>query len=276
MVEKYSDGFNGCKIFYDFKKGEKEKPCMVFLHGWTQNHTAWKKQIKFFNKQGYSTLAIDLRGHGKSCKPKKISDLGMKRISKDIKNILRKEKIKKYILVGHSFGGMVALEHYSLFPKDVKALILLGTPFGNPLKSDSYLKFFSLENYANDIIRFLKGVFHKNNGYIDYSELKPQNDISYFLKGVSSTPINSLIGSFRGMIKFAEKNIFEQIKSPTLIIAGEHDKRTSVKYLEDISNKIENSVLKIIKGKNAAHDINLQRPKKVEKIILDFLKKVGL
>ena len=61
--------------------------------------TVWKEIAPFFNKNEYSTLLLDLRGHGKSDKK---ADISFEKAAKDINEILKKEKIKNTILVANT------------------------------------------------------------------------------------------------------------------------------------------------------------------------------
>src|SRR3989338_4944959 len=100
---------------------------LVFVHGIGGDLNVWKKKRKFFHKKGFSTLAIDLRGRGLSDKPDFIESYGLECSAKDIQGILKKEKITRFILIGHSFGGMVTIKFYELFPTLSKAYILIDT-----------------------------------------------------------------------------------------------------------------------------------------------------
>ena len=61
-----------------------------------------------------------------------------------------------------------------------------------------------------------------------------------------------------------------EIKCPTLLIAGSHDRLTPKSSMESMLQKIPNSTLKIIE--RAGHFLTLSRAPEVNKIIIDFLK----
>ena len=81
--------FDKTDIHYVCKKGEEVIPTLIFLHGWAHNYTVWNKEIDYFNKLGYNTIALDLRGHGKSGNPKKLSDYSMEHFARDINHIIK-------------------------------------------------------------------------------------------------------------------------------------------------------------------------------------------
>ena len=81
-------------------------PAIVFIHGWTCDHTHWRLQIPEFRKS-FRVIAIDLPGHGASVADRKswsIDGLGA-----DVATLVRGLGLEHVVLVGHSMGGPVAL-----------------------------------------------------------------------------------------------------------------------------------------------------------------------
>ena len=271
MVKKYLRSFDGTKIFYDINKNENK--FLVFLHGWPHNHTVWNKQLNYFHKKKYSTLTLDLRGHGKSDKPKKLEDYSFDKFARDINLIIKKEKIKKMILIGHSFGGMIALTYYSLFPKETEALVLIDTIYEDPLKKKPLIKQFYQTPLTIHALKFILGndsLKKKHFKYINFSKFKDHSDFFYWIKGAEETPMRSIFACFKKMIKFDKKKVLSKIDVPVLIIQGEEDIRTPMWVAKTMQKQIKKSYLKIIKG--ASHDTNIRNPNVVAEAILEFLK----
>jgi pimeloyl-ACP methyl ester carboxylesterase len=245
---------------------------MIFLHGWPLNHTFWKKELRYFQGKGYSTIAPDLRGHGKSDKPEKLKDYKFNKFAKDIDLIIQKEKVKNSILIGHSFGGMIALAYYSLFPKKVKAMILMDTIYENPLKHIPLIKYLNLTPFTKYVLKFIikrEKIKKKNCSYVDFSKFKDHSDFYYWLKGAKVMPLKSNLACLEEMIEFNQKKVLPKINIPTLIIEGSKDHKTPLKDVTEMAKRIKNSKLEIIKG--ASHDTNLRRPQEVDKIISKFI-----
>jgi pimeloyl-ACP methyl ester carboxylesterase len=274
MVHKSITSFDGIRIYYDVQRARKKFPFLIFIHAWPHNYTVWKKELSFFQKKGYSTLAPDLRGHGKSDKPEKLSDYSFKNFSKDIEMLTKKEKISSFILVGHSFGGMVALSYYSLFPKKVRALILLDTIYENPLKHISFLKYFNLTPLTKQLLQFIvKNMSLRKQHFpeLDFSRFKDHSDFYYWLQGAKVTPMKSIVACLEKMVEFNKRKLLGKIKIPTLIIEGEKDTKTALVDVKVMAKKIKGSELKIIRG--ASHDTNIRRSHDVEEIILEFIQR---
>ena len=109
------------KINY-IRYGNEKKDTVVLLHGWGQNIEMMKPLADGLDND---IVIIDLPGHGKSEEPKYAWDLYD--YVDCLKQILESLKIKKPILIGHSFGGRISLLYASKY--DVKKLILFGSPF---------------------------------------------------------------------------------------------------------------------------------------------------
>ncbi len=264
------NSFDNTKIHYAYHKGKKDT--IIFVHGWPHNHTVWDKEVKFFSKKDYCTIAPDLRGHGMSGKPIKLSAYKIGNFAKDIQQIITKNKIRNPILVGHSFGGMILLKFAELFPSAAKCLILIDTTYENPLKDMPILKFFKLTNLTKHLLTRILGNRHLQNKHfkeVEFSRLKNRSDFFYFIRGAENTPLDSLLSCLKGMLEFDESRILAKIKIPCLLIEGEKDHKTSMGVALHMNKRIKKSKLVVIK--NATHDNNIRNSKKINKLIEQFL-----
>jgi non-heme chloroperoxidase len=93
------------KLFYEVSGQGKS---VVLIHGLTANHSFFKKQIPVLEKQ-FQVIALDLRGHGQS--EASSDSLTMKRLAKDIKQLLEHLKITRPSFIGWSMGAHVIFEY---------------------------------------------------------------------------------------------------------------------------------------------------------------------
>ena len=96
---------------------------LVLLHGWSADGLSYALQIPFAYK--YRLILPDLRGHGRSPKPRGSCSPAM--LAADVNRLLEKLGIEKAIIGGGSFGGLVALQFVLDYPQKVEALILSDT-----------------------------------------------------------------------------------------------------------------------------------------------------
>ena len=97
-------------------------PPLVFVHGFTCDHTDWAAQIEAFAPR-HAVLACDLRGHGET--PGAPGDCSIETYGADVAALLASRKLPPAVLVGHSMGCRVVLEAYRAAPEGVAGLVLI-------------------------------------------------------------------------------------------------------------------------------------------------------
>jgi len=110
-------------------------PTVVFIHGAQNDHSVWGLQSRWFAHHGFSVLAVDLPGHGRSAGPALAS---VEAMADWLLAVLAVAGAGPALLVGHSMGSLIALEAAYREPGRVRALAMLGTTY--PMKvSDALL-----------------------------------------------------------------------------------------------------------------------------------------
>jgi len=266
--------FDGINVFYKIKRGAK-KEVLIFVHGCASNWTAWKKEADFFQNKNYSTVLMDLRGHGKSGKPEKKEQYALECFAKDIDEIVKKEKIKSFALVGHSMGGMISLMYYKMFSKKVDALILCDTTCKNFLIHTKIKKFCPFIKSALDFLA-LQSKINKEKKLkpFDMTKYTNRSDYAVVYRELVNTPSKSVFSCLESMLNYDMKPFLGKIKIPTLIIEGSKDKILPAVNSFEMYKGIKNSELHfIVEGQ---HFVNLAYPKVIDMHILNFLEKHGL
>lgn len=266
--------FDGTSIYYRISR--HSGPFLIFIHGWANNWTTWKKEILYLQRKGYSTLALDLRGHGRSGKPDSKNSYSLESFAKDIKKIVDKEKLKSFVLIGHSMGGAIALTYYKMFAsraKQPKALILTDTTCANVLNNKPIVV---LSPFIQRVLEFLirhEHIRNKNFSHlkdIDLTTYQNSSDYKVFYEGLHQTPMKCVFACLKAMVKYDVTEMLRSIGIPVLIIEGEKDtllpKADSVRMKE----QIKNAQLSLIP--EGRHFVNLTSPKLVAQHIEDFLK----
>ena len=96
---------DGVMINY-YIKGSK-KNALVFVHGYSCSSEYWWPQLEYFSKK-YTTIAIDLAGHGKSGLNRK--EYSMDAFGDDVKSVIEHLDLDQVVLIGHSMGGPVIVK----------------------------------------------------------------------------------------------------------------------------------------------------------------------
>jgi pimeloyl-ACP methyl ester carboxylesterase len=158
-------------------------------------------------------------------------------------------------------GGAVAQMYALSYPKDVKALILIGTGARLRVRPD-FLE--SLEDSIDAPAEWLKNIVEP-----PYSRVAPEVR-EKVINGVVNVGATVQLNDFRCCDKFDIMDKINQIAVPTLVICGTEDDMTPVKYSQYLVNKIIGAKLVVIEG--GSHHCFLEKPLEVNRAIEKFLK----
>lgn len=112
---------------------DASKPTIMFIHGAGMDHTVWALQTRYFAYNGWSVLAVDLPGHGKSDGPA-LGSIG--EMADWVWQLADAAGAGKAALVGHSMGALASLQAAANEPKRTLKLALVGASPVMPVNDD--------------------------------------------------------------------------------------------------------------------------------------------
>lgn len=98
------------------------QPPLVLINGWTGDHGIFTPQIAHFSRTR-RVVAVDLRGHGASDAPRQ--DYTVRGFAEDVVWQCEQLGLQRPVVIGHSFGGAVALELCGRFPRFAAGLVMI-------------------------------------------------------------------------------------------------------------------------------------------------------
>ncbi len=220
---------------------------IILLHGWGQNIQMMEPLGRRFEDK-YKVTIIDFPGFGETEEPNvpwTINDY-----TEYLKELIKTLKIKKPIIMGHSFGGRVAINYTSKY--DVEKLVLFGSPCQVSKKKDS-LKTKTLKTLKK--IKVLDSLGEKMKKYIGSTDYK------------SATPImrETLVNTVnQDLVASASK-----IKVPTIIMWGDLDDAAPLEDAKKLEEVITDSGLIVFPG--FTHYAYLENINQVTNILNEFL-----
>ena len=110
------------KLYFD--KAGLGNPTFIFIHGGGGDTSHLAPQFYFFARRG-TAINLDLRGYGKSDKPAKYGTIAQ--YADDVAYLCHQLKITSPIIIGHSMGGMVAVELAAKHPMLPTAIVLISS-----------------------------------------------------------------------------------------------------------------------------------------------------
>lgn len=126
-IQSFLNGEKSEHIYYEKIGNAKAETAIIFLHGLCGSRRQWHEHYKNLSKK-YSLYYIDLLGFGFSAKPD--IPYTLQTHTEAIHTFIQKHvKEKSIILVGHSFGAIVALGYLQTYPKEVKKIFLFSLPY---------------------------------------------------------------------------------------------------------------------------------------------------
>lgn len=227
--------------------GKENSQAIVYLHGWGQNIQMMKPVADPFQDK-FDIVILDLPGYGQSGEPKyawTVYDY-----VEFLKEFLEKLKIKKPILVGHSFGGKISLLYASKY--EVEKLVLFGSPFKKEIEKLS-LKTKTLKALKKvPLINKFEDFAKKHIGSTDY------RNASKIMREILVLTVN---------LDITEE--VKKIKAPTFIIWGSLDEAVDVERAYELEKLIPDAGLAVYD--NCTHYAYLENLKQTINIMDSFL-----
>lgn len=227
--------------------GNKEGKTVVLLHGWGQN-IEMMKPIGDALQNKYNVIIIDLPGFGESLEPTYVWQI--KDYVECVHELLNYLKVKKPIMIGHSFGGKITLLYSSMY--ETEKIILFGSPYTKEIQKLS-LKTKVLKGLKKvPVVNKLEGFAKKHIGSTDY-------------RNASETMRKILVET----VNLDITEDVKKIKVPTLLIWGTLDEAVPI----DLGRKLEKLIsdCALIEYEGCTHYAYLERLEQTINILNSFL-----
>ena len=246
-------------LYYQaYHANDRARKPLVLIHGAGGDHLSWPSQIRRLS--GYRVYTPDLPGHGKS------RGHGLQRIpayGERINNLLNELEFPDIFLGGHSMGGAIALWTAIHHPARVKGLILIGSGASLPVNLSLIEELASPQGFPTAVDNICRWSFSPKTEPRLIDEVRKQM--------LNNRP-SVLGGDFRACDAYDLSEQLDQVKAPTLILVGEEDKMTPMRFAERLREGIQDAELQVIPG--AGHMAPLEQPGKTADLIREFLEKV--
>jgi pimeloyl-ACP methyl ester carboxylesterase len=242
--------------YFSHLEQEKSLPPVILIHGAGGNYLHWPPGLR--RLPGMRIFAPDLPGHGKS------GGIGRQSVpayAESILDFLRALTISKAILVGHSLGAAIALQLGIHNPRHVLGLGLLGA--GARMRVAAEL----LDNSASAATLPLALRFIERNAYGERADRRMRAQAMQQMGRIRPTVLH---GDFQACDSFDEFEKVQKVRAPSLIICGDEDQFTPLRYSEYLADSMKNA--RLLRVEQAGHMVMLEKPDVVEAAIAQFVK----
>jgi len=231
---------------------------VLILHGWQSFSGAWREVVKLLAEKGFSVFVPDLPGFGRSFIPNEA--WGIDDYVQFVLKFAKELKIDQFILLGHSFGGQIAIKLAAFYPEKVEKLILCAPAAIRHKKRLKVRAFYILAKIGNLIfsLPLLKLIREKIRR------------ILYFLAREKDYQVaGDLKETMKKVISEDTRQYLSKINSETLILWGDKDRMIPVSDADTLKNGIVTATIKIIK--DAGHNFPYEVPKVLVSEVLTLL-----
>ncbi|MEU6065586.1 MULTISPECIES: alpha/beta fold hydrolase [Streptomyces] len=219
---------------------------LVFVHGWTANRHRWDHQVAHFAEKR-RVIRLDLRGHGDS------SGAGVRTIeelAKDVLALLDHLKVERFVLIGHSMGGMISQTIALSHPERVERMVLV-----NSISRMTYSRGRGLLLGASTLVPFK--LFVAANIQRAFAPGYPREEIREYVRASADTPREVVMTLYGAMRAFDVLDRVGEIRTPTLLVHGYHDIQLPVKQMLRMAKAYPDAVVRII---DAGHELPVEKP----------------
>jgi pimeloyl-ACP methyl ester carboxylesterase len=156
--------FQGYRIWYRVAESFTSDcaPPILLLHGGPGLGSDYLEPLETLAEQGRTVIRFDQLGCGRSDRPRDLSLWTIQSCIKQIESIREKLKLDRIHLLGHSWGGMVALEYLLTHPSGVRSACLCSSVVSVPLWVEEALRLRSLmPSYISKALGLYEKSYHK-------------------------------------------------------------------------------------------------------------------
>ncbi|MFJ8529033.1 alpha/beta fold hydrolase [Bacillus sp. NPDC094106] len=286
------------KKLYVETYGSIENPSVLYLHGGPGEmcydfsyHQAHRLQ-DFFR-----LIAIDQRGVGRSEKINQQEPFELRDLIEDCEELRKMLQIEKWSVIGHSFGGFLALLYAAMYPQSIRKIIFEGPTFDFALSSRALLKKtgillkkYGKEKQGNECIAIAESdansvelleAYIKLSGELEeqrmeiYNYVEDETDYSIYSEEeweefYDRSDIHFTRLKEEGEIHQSLLSKLKDVENPMLLIIGKNDVVTCEIQIQAFNRDAQNG--KVIVFEESGHTPHYEAADQFAKAVIDFLK----
>jgi pimeloyl-ACP methyl ester carboxylesterase len=181
------------------------KPTLVLIHGLGQDRSTWNRLAPLLEGR-FRLLLVELPGHGQSSA---ISKVSVDAVAEALDRTLKERKVKQAVLVGQSYGGLVALQEAAKHPDRAAGVVSIDIATYVEIDSGRVAKLEEL--IAQRYPLFVRGVFE--------TMTRDSSQVDSVIAKAGLVPREVLAEYFRDAWRVDLRPGIRNLKSPVLVVA---------------------------------------------------------
>jgi 3-oxoadipate enol-lactonase len=241
-------------------------PPVVLIHGLGGTSAAIWKHLAAELEPDFAVVTYDLRGTGGSGRPP--GPYSLDGFVADLRALVEHLRLERPALVGHSFGGSIALAYAAEHPDGVSALVVAGGPVALPEQGRQ-----AMRDRAETV---------EARGMDAVAETVATNGVAPSFREGNPDEFRSLIGMLaandpatyaatcRVLADLDLRSALSRITAPVLLIAGDRDGVTPPATEEELATALSDATR--IEVPDCGHILPWERPDVLREAVLDFVR----
>lgn len=243
-------------------------PPLVLLHGGLVDSRAWRRELDVFSDD-FRVVAWDAPGCGGSADPP--PDIGLGDYADIVAGLLDVLELGPAHILGHSFGGGLALAVYDRHPRLVRSLILVSAYAGwaGSLPAEEVERRREMaernarrpaEEWVDDFLATL------------FDETTPRHLVEQTRRIMLDTRPEGMLPMLNAFADADLTDVLGRVTVPTLLLYGADDQRSPRHVARSLDSAIPTSRLVFVEG--AGHDVHVEAPDAFDEAVRSFLHRV--
>jgi pimeloyl-ACP methyl ester carboxylesterase len=240
---------------------DRNAPLVVLIHGAGMDHTIWRYQTRYLAHHGRRVLALDLPGHGHTPGPalRSVEEMAIWTAAR-----LGGEE-QAAAIVGHSLGGLIALDLVAAEPQLVTSVTLLGC--AAPMAVTAALEKAASEQKPEAIAMIIGWSYSRP------SRLGGHPEPGLWQTGVTARLLERGLSELGTDLAACHEygggaEAAAGIRQPTLVIAGTQDRMVLLQAATDLATAIPGARFETVE---AGHMMMLEAPEAIRRLLGDFV-----
>jgi 3-oxoadipate enol-lactonase len=263
VMKKHTAQINGHRLSFA-SEGSENAPVVVLSHTLASAAEVWGYQLPVLRHR-FRVILYDIRGHGES--EATGDSYSLEELATDVVRLLDFLSIERAAFVGASLGGMIGQVLALTAPARLSALVLCATGSkadeGMQANFDERIETVRRKGMESQVQPTLGRWFSP-----EFLQSAPRT-ADWIADLIRATSPDGFVGCCRALQKLDVIGQLKEIRTPTLVVAGEKDQGFPLSVAQAIHERIEGSELQIVSG--AAHLAIVEQAHRFNEILLPAL-----
>ena len=258
---------NGLETNYTLD-GPDDAPALTFVPGQSFTLETWAGQVPTFRDR-FRVLTLNLRGHGGTALGSIKEEMTLADLAQDILGLWNALGIEKSHYVGKSLGGMIAYEMALAHADRLHSVTFVATQGQMPEGSLERMRGY-VEDFRSSERKMGLAAERLLARYLpaDYATREPEK-FAQLERSITALSVESYACTTEALNRMRYDERLEDIKVPTMVIAGEIDAPIPPARLKVYRDRIPGAKWAVIPG--AAHLPNFEKPEAFNEALAGFL-----